>query len=593
VTVTIEVPPSQPAQVVRPEGDPGGADTLAEALHSASGRYEEFADETARIQWIGGWYGDAADAYRAATAEAGGEHEAMARTVERVGRAVSAYADTLRDLLRTHDDLVERKSALDGQRDGLIADINATTEATPEVVAALRERANALRAAYAELVTDHDDLQRRTQEAEDLLRQSFQAGTSLDRALSEDGGVPQAAKDAMDRRGAPGSGATPEQVHDWWLGLSGAEREAVVSAYPGVIGAADGLPASVRDDANRVVLEDDLATLRAKEADGTLASDEERVLANAEQAEQALEDADSFEDPITGERPGGVLHLYDPAAFDGDGRVAIGVGDLDTADDVAVFTPGITTTMSDTTSYTGQMINVYESTRYNGDGSSVATLFWLGYDAPDAFYDPATATEGRAEDGGRRLADMVDGLRASRPDDPAHLTAIGHSYGSTTTSYAAGDFDLAADDVVLVGSPGAGPADHADDFSVGADNVYVGRDSRDIVAVLGDEGWVGKGPVGLGTDPSSDDFGATRFEAEDVDRAGIRNWGDGHGSYLHHDSESLYNIGLIVDGHGDQVNAAEHSYDPWYDFAQDPEWDRDPTTDVPGESLTRDTRMVP
>ncbi|MBC9732523.1 alpha/beta hydrolase [Nocardioides marmotae] len=593
MSVVIEVPPSQPETVVKPEGNPAGADTLAERLYTAAGRYEEFSDETAQIQWIGGWYGDAADAYREATTEAGGEHASMATTVQRVARAVTAYADTLRDLLRTYEEQVDRKEALDGRRTALIADINATAEATPEVVAALRERATELRGDYAELVTDHDDLQRRVREAETLLRQAFEAATSLDEALSADGGVPQSAQNAMDKPGAPGSGATPEQVRDWWDGLTEAEREAVVTAYPERIGAADGLPAAVRDDANRVVLDDDLATLGSKAEDGTISPAEERVLANAEQARQALEDADAFEDPITGERPGGLLHLYDPGAFDGDGRVAIGVGDLDTADDVAVFTPGITTTMGDTTSYTGQMINLYESTRYNGDGSSVATLFWLGYDAPDAFYDPATATEGRAEDGGRRLADMVDGLRASRPDDPAHLTAIGHSYGSTTTSYAAGDFDLAADDVVLIGSPGAGPAGNAGDFSVGADNVYVGRDSRDIVAVLGDEGWIGKGGLGLGTDPSSDDFGATRFEAEDVDRGPIRNWDDAHGSYLHHDSESLYNIGLIVDGHGDQVNVAEHSYDPWYDVARDPEWDRDPSSDVPGESQTRDRRMVP
>lgn len=588
MSVVIEVPPSQPDRIIEPEGDPAAADTLATTLYTAAGRYEEVADTAAEVWWVTGWTGDAADAYGEATKSAGDEHAAMATTVQRVGRAVTAYADTLRDLSRTYEELVDRKGSLDGRRTALLADIDAVTEATPEVVAALRARAGELRGDYAELVTDHDDLQRRVREAETLLRQAFEAGTSLDEALADDGGIPQAAQDAMHRPGAPGSGASPEQVRDWWEGLSEAEREAVVTAYPERIGAADGLPASVRDDANRVVLDDDLATLGSKRDDGTLSPTEERVLANAEQARQALEDADTFEDPITGERPGGLLHLYDPGAFDGDGRVAIGVGDLDTADDVAVFTPGITTTMDDTTSYTGQMINLYEATRYNGDGSSVATLFWLGYDAPDAFYDPATATEGRAEDGGRRLADMVDGLRASRSDDPAHLTAIGHSYGSTTTSYAAGDFDLAADDVVLIGSPGAGPADHADDFSVGADNVYVGRDSRDIVAVLGDEGWLGKGPVGLGTDPSSDDFGATRFEAEDVDRAPIRNWDDGHSSYLHHDSESLYNIGLIVDGHGDRVNVAEHSYDPWYDFARDPEWDRDPSSGVEGQSRTRD-----
>lgn len=397
----------------------------------------------------------------------------------------------------------------------------------------------------------------------------------------------------MDRPGAPGGGATPEEVRAWWDSLSEAEREAVVAAYPHLIGPADGLPAGARDEANRILLDDDLATLSAKEEDGTISDDERQVLDNAHATEEALAQADTLEDPITGETVGGTLWLYDPAAFDGDGRVAVAVGDLDTATDVAVFTPGITTEMEDVGKYTTQMSNLYEATRYTGDGSSVATMFWLGYDAPTGPTDWATLTEGRAEDGGERLADAFDGLRASRADHPAHLTAVGHSYGSTTTSYAAGDFDLAADDVVLIGSPGAGPADHAGDFGVGEDNVYVGRDSRDLVAVLGDEGWVGKGGLGLGTDPSSEEFGATRFEAEDVDRAWHRNTGDAHGSYLDHDTESLYNIARVVDGHGDAVVDADHSHDPWYSGPVDPEWDREPTADEAGRSDTRSNDVVP
>ena len=99
-----------------------------------------------------------------------------------------------------------------------------------------------------------------------------------------------------------------------------------------------------------------------------------------------------------------------------------------------------------------------------------------------------------------------------------------------------------------------------------------------LVAVLGDEGWIGKFGLGLGTDPSSEDFEATRFAAEDVDRSWIRNVGDAHGSYLDNDSESLYNIGNIVNGDYDAVLTAEHNYDPWYAGVQDPELDRDPTT---------------
>ncbi|WP_181309524.1 alpha/beta hydrolase [Nocardioides campestrisoli] len=587
MTVTIPVPAPLPP-VTRPEGDPGMADSLAERLYTTASRFEEFGDTAASAKdGAGVWFGQAFEAYRGAASRASGEHASMAATVKRVAHGVTAYADTLRDLLRSYEQLRDRRTALHGQRDDLISDIESTLDPTPQILAALRSRATHLAARMDDWVTDRDAWLSQVQAAEDLVRRTFESATDLGDALSDLGGVSDTARDAMGKPGAPGPDSSPEQVADWWDGLTDAEREAVTAAYPSVIGSANGLPAGARDDANRVLLDGDLARLGAKEEDGTIDPAERKVLENARETEKALSSAEEYEDPLGDGKPGAQLWLYDPTAFDGDGRVAVAVGDLDTARDVAVFTPGITTDMSKVGGYTGQMYNLYESTRYNGDGSSVATMFWLGYDAPDGPIDPATATEGRAEDGGRRLADAVDGLRASRGDDPAHLTAIGHSYGSTTTSYATGEFDLAADDVVLVGSPGAGPADDAGDFSVGRDHVFVGRDSRDIVAVLGDEGWMGKGGIGLGRDPSSDDFGAVRFEAERVDREDIRNWDAAHSNYLSVDTESLYNIGLIVDGHGDEVNRAEHSYDPWWDLPRDPEIDREPTSGVPGRSQTR------
>ncbi len=590
MTVTIEVPASVPAQLKKPDGDPGGSDALAGTLYTAAARYEEFADRANELQTLGSWTGIAYAAYKDATATASGEHAAMGTTVRRVARGVTGFADTLRDLLRDHEDLLERKRGLDHRRTALIADINATPGATPGEIAAFRERSVDLRADYSELVTADDDLQRRVRENETLLRQVFQAADTLSESTSADGGIPPLAESAMNRPGAPGSGATPEEVKAWWDGLTEAEREAVIAAYPDRIGQGDGLPADARDQANRILLDDDLSRLAAKERDDTLSPLERSILANAQQARDSLANADAYTDPLDpGLEPGGTLWLYDPAAYDGDGRVAVAVGDLDHASDVAIFAPGINTDMADTTSYTDKMMNLYESTRYNGDGSSVATMYWLGYDAPDGPLDLATLTEGRAEDGGRNLSDAIDGLRASRSDDPAHLTAIGHSYGSTTTSYAVnGNPDV--DDVALLGSPGAGPAHHASDLGPGADHVYVGRDSRDLVAVLGDEGWIGKGGLGLGTDPSSEDFDATRFEAEDVDRSWHRNTGDAHSSYLDSDTESLYNLGLIVDGHGDDVNVAAQSYDPWWGPPQDPEWDRDPTADQPGRSDTTAAR---
>src|SRR5690606_26129600 len=105
---------------------------------------------------------------------------------------------------------------------------------------------------------------------------------------------------------------------------------------------------------------------------------------------------------------------------------------------------------------------------------------------------------------------------------------------------------------------------------------------------LGDEGWVRKDQLlglGLGRDPSSEGFGAQRFEAESTDRGSFINTSD-HERYFDRDSESLYNLGRIVDGHGDDTNSAPQSYDPWWGDPVDPEWRRDPTSGVAGRSDT-------
>ena len=79
-------------------------------------------------------------------------------------------------------------------------------------------------------------------------------------------------------------------------------------------------------------------------------------------------------------------------------------------------------------------------------------------------------------------------------------------------------------------------------------------------------------------------------EAERVDRGATLWLGEAHSSYLDHDTESLYNISRVVDGHGDEVNEADHSHDPWHSAPVDPEWDREPTSGEPGRSETRRPR---
>lgn len=584
-TMTVEIPAT--IFIARPQGEVEAAEELARRINATAGRFEDFDETATASAQVASWWGPASEAYAGAARDAAADHASGASALQQVGRACLAYADTLQDLLQVHERLLDDKAGLDERRRQLIADVDAAVDVEESHIIVLRVRAGQLRSDYDELAAEADDLQRRAQDNEDLLRAAFERNDTM--AEIRSGAVDPAVEAAMGRPGAPGSGAGPEAVNDWWNDLDPAVQEALIAAYPDVLGRSDGLPATVRDQANRISLAADLASLGAKDEDGTLTSLERRALENAEAADRALTRADSYEDPITGENPGGQLWLYDPTAFDGDGRVAVAVGDLDTAEDVAIRVPGITNDGTKAVGLTNEAINVYQSARYEGDGSSVASMMWLGYDAPGQV-DPATLTEGRAEDGGRRFADAVEGFQATRRDDPAHLTAIGHSYGSTTVAKAASEHGIDVDNIVLVGSPGAGGGvDHASQLGVGEDNVFVGRNSRDVVAVLGDKGAFGAGTLfgaGLGNDPSEDAFGAVRFQAEDIDRSWHRGIAQ-HGQHFRPNSESLYNIGRIVDGQADAVNRAEHSYDPWLGSPRDPEWDREPAPeDTPNRSAT-------
>lgn len=340
----------------------------------------------------------------------------------------------------------------------------------------------------------------------------------------------------------PGSGAvlcrqaSPEEAAAYWAALSPAERAAVIQQYPDVIGATDGLPAGARDEANRILLQRDLAL-----PDG----DPRRENAETVSASLTRIETEHF-DPRTGQPVEAQLLIYDPEADSGDGRAAIVIGDADTADNVAFVVPGITNQVSTMPDQTGDGWNVYREAREGAaPDETTAVVVWSGYDEPDDQWAEATATQDRADDGGALLAASYNGLMVSRTDDP-YTTVIGHSYGSTVVSYAVTKYDIHPDNVVFIGSPGAGQADNADDLY--PSDVWVGLASTDNVdhsSVVTD----------LGTDPADDAFGATQFQAEVVnkdDGASGSVAGD-HSRYLADNSESLYNITSIIVGDHEEV----------------------------------------
>jgi len=345
----------------------------------------------------------------------------------------------------------------------------------------------------------------------------------------------------------------PVAMRNWWAGLTLAQQAALIAYYPQRLGNADGLPAEVRDEANRLVMDLDYRRLTAKQDAGTLTPLEARALANIEHVRKQIAARDAHVDPLSGQPVPVQLYVYDPYAFGGDGRVAIATGNLDRADHVAIGVPGVGSSVQGLLA--GTPHNIYDASR-RASGDSVAVLDWMGYDSPNAqgWTQPGDIgglfTDGMADDGAQRLAADVAGLQTIRSDDPTHLTVIGSSYGSTTAGIAAAEYGMRPDDLVFVGSPGI-DADSAGDLTTGHDHTWVGSASQDPIT--------GFGSATPNTDPAEADFGAQRFQAERVERHSGSPL-DNHGGYDDPNSEGLYNIGAIVTGRYGDVHHAEHRH---------------------------------
>lgn len=186
-----------------------------------------------------------------------------------------------------------------------------------------------------------------------------------------------------------------------------------------------------------------------------------------------------------GAKTAALLLVYDPDHPARQGAAAISVGDVATADHVAVLVPGVGNTPTDLTGLLGTASELRRDAGAAAPGERTAAVVWVGYDVPlsdlghgtdrsQVMRDAAIALSAvGTRAGGRALADYLPELRKGMSPG-ADLTLIGHSYGSTVVSEAAHQ-SIPIDTMVLLGSPGAGwDASSARDYpSVPADRVYV------------------------------------------------------------------------------------------------------------------------
>ncbi|OBH62879.1 alpha/beta hydrolase [Mycobacterium sp. E2479] len=433
-------------------------------------------------------------------------------------------------------------------------------------------------------------------------RYSAMLATGL-RHLRAEGADP-AEVQGVDKLSIPWPGNSPEEVKRWWDALSANQQRLLIEQHPYELGNLNGVPAETRDSVNQAAMKDNLRrvedAVRQRGLDPSTLRDDALNDRNADvfsnpgdyglcatdiaRYQNAVKTNDFLERDKGSDASRGVpimLWAYDPLAFNGKGRAAIAIGNPDKSRNTAVIVPGTNSSvrggwMSDGTD---DALNLYEQSMKADPRHTTAVVAWMGYDAPEfdhphwqqALTDPSmleqVGTPWRARQAGALLAADVNGLGATHePSTPAHVTVLGHSYGSTTVADAFANSGMRANDAVLTGCPGTDLAHSAGDFRLDGGRLYVGAASTDAVSWIGDSGTglpnglnatldQPLGPLaGLGTDPAHAGFGEVRFHAEVAGSRSVVPWFTDHSHYYDVGSESLHNMTEIVTGHGDRLS---------------------------------------
>lgn len=352
------------------------------------------------------------------------------------------------------------------------------------------------------------------------------------------------------------------EVAAWWATLGPAAAGLLVARFPGRIGALDGVPVHYRDIVNRAVLARDLASVRAEVSAAQSRLDSARQGYTGRQDGPAILAA--IDDLAAAEDRRAMLEAIDRELSDTDrhlmvvdttmpGRAAIAIGDVDTAAHVAVVVPGlnsfVTNYVDKITANAHRVAEVgNEALRTGGSAETVATVAWIGYEAPDA---TTVASDQHARVGATLLTSTLWGIEANHAVNGAsvHLTTVGHSYGSLTSGLAAAG-STPMDDLVMFGSPGVG-VDHVNGLSLPAEHVFVGEAKWDFVADLDH----------FGSDPANPAFGAVPFQTDGGEHplGGLTQGVTGHSDYYAPRSESLWSITSVVIGDHQAVTVGHTS----------------------------------
>ena len=338
----------------------------------------------------------------------------------------------------------------------------------------------------------------------------------------------------------PQANWSPSQNAAWWRALPEERKRFLTEHCPDTIRHLDGLPATIRNEANRLALEG-YVDAHGTHQRGALAEAEEAInkaqrklsslmsrgtapdrmlvtsglsnialpaaRAELERAIEAYEDLKTIHDQIDSKKHADA-YLLD---FNYDTKhhrttAIISIGNPDTATHVSTLVPGIGTNVQDSLpEYMDINDRLRAQTRHAGlDPNNVAAISYLGYVAPkNSFHDLGifqAADIDYAKEGAPKIARFMEGLRAhGNANNHTFLNTLAtHSYGSTAGGIAATQTAPGTiDRLILTGSPGSG-VQSIDQYNVPKGHVYESSAyAGDMVEGLGTDGSYGKNPQKL------------------------------------------------------------------------------------------------
>ncbi len=375
---------------------------------------------------------------------------------------------------------------------------------------------------FAELRDCVDDAVRIATEAEETVGPRYQALADGQYVLAE-GRHSESAGLANDADPS----WSPEEVSVWWALLSESEREALINKDPEKYGNLNGIDMASRAKANELALNGHLDAAgnripgtgliektqneldevnqeieRLRENGQEVSSD---LLDKQENLQNRLADLNAISEQL-GSNAGATLLVLEPGELGENVRAAIAIGDVDNAKHVATFVPGMGSNFRDN----GKLnVEFAKNLKWAADtygaptDGSVATIAWIGYEAPPDIvktWDPSVTSTEQAEVGAEKLNGFLTGIHSWRSERgmDVHQSAITHSYGSTTGGFAMRDIgEGVVDELVYTGSPGAG-VHSVGTLGVDADHTWVSATPHlDPVRGRGPDSTFGRNPEHL------------------------------------------------------------------------------------------------